>query len=177
MKKILHFFLIFSLLASSAMLSTPRAQACSCVRPGTPAEELEASDVVFSGQVVGIDHATYGYDVTLQVHESWKGEVKGKITVHTGMGGGDCGFNFEQGKDYLVYASQSDENYGVSICGLTGLLADSDTESLGIGQILTQEEDAALKKMNKGLMTGAAVLTLVLFGTLGVLYAPKKGQK
>lgn len=110
------------------------AYACSCVMPGTPQEEMENAAAVFSGTVVDIESADYGYEVTLQVANAWKNIDSSFVTVRTGMGGGDCGFNFVEGETYMVYAVDSYSNPGeleVTICSLTSLLADADVSSLG----------------------------------------------
>ena len=42
--------------------------------------------------------------VTFAVKESFRGSRDKTIEVRTGMGGGDCGIDFQRGRDYLVYA-------------------------------------------------------------------------
>jgi len=83
-----------------------------------------------------------GYDVTLQVQEAWKGVEDNLIKVHTGFGGGDCGFAFREGEEYLVYASLTDGELQVYVCGLSGTLEGADTESLGVSTVfpVTSEE-------------------------------------
>lgn len=46
--------------------------------------------------------------VTLRVLRTYRGNPGAIATVLTGMGTGDCGFNFETGKEYLVYANNVD---------------------------------------------------------------------
>jgi hypothetical protein len=41
--------------------------------------------------------------VTIRVSRSYRGHIEGPVTVVTGMGGGDCGFDFETGEEYLMY--------------------------------------------------------------------------
>lgn len=41
------------------------------------------------------------------------------ITVHTGQGGGDCGYPFVTGSQYLVYASVLQGRLTTSICTST----------------------------------------------------------
>lgn len=164
-------------LMSPLVTPAPRVHACSCVIPGTPVEEMEKSDAVFSGQVIEMESTPTGYVVSLEVFEFWKGDVPEEVTVQTGMGGGDCGFNFERGKNYMVYAHAAEEGYMVYSCGLTSLLADANTEPLGPSTLYTNENHAteeAKEVLHGWLLTGGAVLAVVLFGTLGVIYAPKK---
>ena len=47
--------------------------------------------------------------VTLRVSRAYRGKVEGIVTILTGFGNGDCGFDFETGKDYLVYANDLGE--------------------------------------------------------------------
>jgi hypothetical protein len=55
--------------------------------------------------------------VSIRVLRAYRGQASGNVTVLTGMGLGDCGFDFETGKEYLVYADRVDaENLFTSIC-------------------------------------------------------------
>ena len=42
--------------------------------------------------------------VSLEVLHSYRGDQRKPMRLTTGLGGGDCGFDFEVGKQYLVYA-------------------------------------------------------------------------
>jgi hypothetical protein len=66
--------------------------------------------------------------VYVRVQRSYRGEVSGTVRVLTGNGGeGDCGFDFETGSQYLVYADRDDnENLVTSICTGTSLLEEAD---------------------------------------------------
>lgn len=44
--------------------------------------------------------------VRLRVFHSWKGDVAEEVEVETSIGGGTCGYGFEVGESYLVYARQ-----------------------------------------------------------------------
>jgi len=64
--------------------------------------------------------------VTFNVLRSYRGNASGKVSVLTGLGGGDCGFDFETGKQYLVYASRvNPEILFTSICSGTSPLEDA----------------------------------------------------
>lgn len=62
----------------------------------------------FSDQPWALDSATYhsccGLEVVVQVTGSWKGIVGERQRVLTGRGEGDCGFHFQPGVEYLIYA-------------------------------------------------------------------------
>ena len=118
-----------------------------------PAEAFDRAAAVFAGEVVEIDdrltvirkalgairqffgrepypEGTYcssmGFEVTLRVTRIWKGKPGKTLTVFTGRGGGDCGFPFERGKEYLIYLpSEPWERCDVDICSRSAKLADA----------------------------------------------------
>ena len=59
------------------------------------------------------------------VNESFRGIEERSVELETGMGGGDCGFAFESGQSYLVYAYSNKETgkLGTGICTRTQLLS------------------------------------------------------
>lgn len=109
------------LLALILGLSAPRAAACSCAQ--TPeAEGFAHSGLVFLGQVVSIKQADYGFDVTFDVGEVFKGPATaGKtVRIHTGEGGGDCGYHFAVGRAYVVFAyGSAKDGWDTGICSHT----------------------------------------------------------
>ena len=124
-------------------------QACSCVEPSAPAEAFTNSDAVFTGKVTAVSdnsspviflldrllarvglspaylysYRFWGYEITFAVLNSWKNVATTRVKVHTGTGGGDCGYLFNQGSDYLVYAYEWNDNentgLGTGICTRT----------------------------------------------------------
>jgi hypothetical protein len=55
--------------------------------------------------------------VFIRVVHTYRGQATGTVIVLTGMGYGDCGFDFETGKQYLVYADRGDSgSLFTSIC-------------------------------------------------------------
>src|SRR5687767_13189393 len=67
--------LILLMLAAAFMVARPDcAFACSCMAPGTPVEERDRSDAVFSGKVVDIKPNANGFMVTFEVATVWKGQ-------------------------------------------------------------------------------------------------------
>lgn len=48
----------------------------------------------------------------LQISTVFNGKIKqDTVTIVTGLGGGDCGFNFEIGTEYIVYSSFENKYY------------------------------------------------------------------
>ena len=131
------------------LLGTPGpVYACSCVQPGSPSEELEKFSAVFAGRVVSVDHSydPEGRTVTrddrstigFKVSVVWKGAVHEDMYITTPPTGGTCGFTFDVGEEYIVYAYDSnydDGGYSTGICSRTALLgnAQEDLDELGSG--------------------------------------------
>jgi len=104
---------------------------------------------VFSGTVVTVEDAfresEYGHipniRVVVELDRVWKGceAVEGeerprRVDLVTGSGGGDCGYHFEAGKRYLVYAYEgSDGVLTTGTCSRTSNLehAADDVAALG----------------------------------------------
>ena len=152
------------------------ANACSCAELPSVEEEFERSKAVFSGKVVDINEqsslkGSTSTSVLFEVTNTWKGVEQSQIIITTGQGGGDCGYHFTEGKEYLVYAYES-TMYGANslvtvICNRTGVLNSSqeDLEVLGEGQPPIEEVDLSGKNNRNQLYiwVAAAALGTVLF--------------
>jgi len=114
------------------------ANACSCFRDppnSTPWSRATAaaagSDAVFAGKVLAVatgievmgddeDDVWPRRHFTFEVSQQYRGHVQPKTIISTGFGGGDCGFEFEIGDTYLVYADIEDNGaLETSICHRT----------------------------------------------------------
>ena len=127
-----------ALMGMSLLLLLPDcASACSCM--GVPIQRyISSSDAVFSGEVVDLQNTgMFGPrdTVTLRVSEVWKGTDQGTLEVSTPSQGSACGYAFEEGQEYLVYA-YGKQDLKVDACGGTTHLskADEDLALLGNGE-------------------------------------------
>jgi 5-hydroxyisourate hydrolase-like protein (transthyretin family) len=112
--------------------------ACSCAFGGAPCQEYWRVDAVFSGTVVSsgkitVDQGSYKSEMRLlhmMIEQPIRGIQTPELDVITGWGGGDCGYGFQVGKRYLVYAYRDakDNRLSTSICTRTRLLADADDD-------------------------------------------------
>jgi hypothetical protein len=103
--------------------------ACSCATKPPPKEALQKAAIVFSGRVVmgrvvkrRLDNKPEEREMReflFEVDNIWKGPVPKRVFVLTRMGGGDCGYDFEIGHTYLVYAYGDDTQFGTNICTRT----------------------------------------------------------
>jgi len=113
---------------------------CSCDTP-TPLEALEKADAVFKGTAIRVEHRRStpaanwlgeGVIVTFRVSGSWKGIDRSITTLITGGGGGDCGFEFVVGTEYVVFAYKvKHSTLATHICTPTAPAGTSALEVLG----------------------------------------------
>jgi hypothetical protein len=99
------------------------ASACSCIQLGGPREAYGRAALVFEGRLIDKagDEEQGNLPHNFAVTRVWKGPVAPLITVYTGSGGGDCGYGFDIGETYLVYASywEYEATFMTSICDRT----------------------------------------------------------
>ena len=149
-----RFILVLVILASFSLGNLDRAFACSCVAPWPPTEALAGATAVFVGKVSNLDVSTGlltstadPVEVTFQVSKVWKGPVHSTLLATTARSGASCGYGFERGQEYLVYARGTETELEVSLCSRTQPLsaADEDLAVLGQGNIPTAvDEDLAV---------------------------------
>lgn len=130
MNKIIFSILIIFVFAFGA----GEVLACSCISNlDKPLKEqvkeaYKSASAVFIAEVIKIDKHPDKYYLAIRtrVEKSWKGTSSRKITITTGQGTGDCGYSFETGKKYLVYAyGEKDGSVGTNICTRTYLAAEN----------------------------------------------------
>ncbi|RIW34649.1 hypothetical protein D3H55_09035 [Bacillus salacetis] len=170
MKYLLNVLVLVSSIFICFTINPNPANACSCIEPLSVEDELARSEAVFSGKAVKVTDKEAGFRksglkrIIFEVHETWKGASDSQILITTGSGGGDCGIEFREGEDYLVYARQSDM-YGGSgdlvtiMCDRTAKLTEAveDMELLGEGS--PPENVVDLQEKN--------IRTLLLWGVCG----------
>lgn len=123
------------------LLTTPPAAACSCAAPierPTETEAIEQSDAVFSGTVVerhepppttnaqGEQFWSSAANVrwVFDVDSVSKGEISDPQDVFSAASGGSCGYSFEIGTAYRVFAHDEDGHLRVGLCGYTHRVGD-----------------------------------------------------
>lgn len=102
------------------------ALACSCA-PFTKAQHGENAEVVFTGVATSI-RWIYGLrqacspssadavSIVFTVETVYKGEAPKNATVSTVAGGASCGYTFETGRRYTVFASRQDGRLETNLC-------------------------------------------------------------
>ena len=127
----------FLIVVATSFFAPAPADACSCVGGIPLCETFWKTSAVFVGEVASIT-PTAPADPTqpsglfarrrvrFTVEKTYRGDVGREVEVFTGMGGGDCGFNFIRGRKYLVFAHAFEGRMTTGICSPTRLLADAD---------------------------------------------------
>lgn len=112
-----------------------KAYACTCITGLDPKSEVERADAVFAGTVVRGEvllrqepspsqYASpyIGRRFHFEVMWAIKGKIGKQVEIETGMGIGDCGYSFQIGHRYLVYAFGTATRLNTSGCTRTGPL-------------------------------------------------------
>lgn len=133
-------FALASLTAGGAEGLERPGGTCTCMSPKRPTCEVWwQTSAIFVGRVTRIrtvseqtsDGKKVSKLVNLRIDERWQG-VQGlrDVEIGTGAGGGDCGFDFEQGETYLVYAGQSavTGRLETGICTRTALISEAEAD-------------------------------------------------
>lgn len=110
---------------------------CDFPAPPPPAQAAEEADAVFVGTVTGVERAGDNDVVaTFEVERVWRGPPTATNRVATPENPGMCGYAFEVGQAYLVYANQQDGELQTSIATRTIALdrAEQDLRALGEGE-------------------------------------------
>lgn len=136
----LHFWQagVLALLLASA-LPAARARACSCMRQ-TPEDAQRGAALIFEGRVIDVEPAsqpTESTTVQLEVVRVFKGTLGESLRVKTAADSAMCGYVFEAGQSYLVYADGSADDAQVSLCSrttpMTSAGVNEDLKVLGMG--------------------------------------------
>ncbi|HET9224857.1 MAG TPA: hypothetical protein VFO07_20255 [Roseiflexaceae bacterium] len=167
--------------------------ACSCAPPGTPLQELNRSGAVFAGKVVAIDapsgmpilissfpfidflsSSAEPVSVTFDVLDVWKGPPQRRLVVTTPRDSASCGYSFQMGETYLVYASEQDGGLTTYLCSRTNSInqARSDLAALDPGTAPTLDGPSR-PSPNTGLLIALGGVIILLAG-LALLFVVRK---
>ena len=176
--------------ALSALLQNHTVYACSCVVPPAPLTSLGFSKAVFAGQVTNIDvpggliqSSGDPVKVSFDVSQSWKGPTGKNITVSTPRSGASCGYGFQAGQEYLVYARGDNNDLLVSLCSRTKLLAYASDDLSVLAEGSSPSEEAGLPaKQPFGFspmtlaITGLALFVTVILAGIGHKIRSTRGR-
>lgn len=147
------------------------AFACECFGPSPPSKAFDESTAVFTGRVASVETVEHNKKVHFDVERAWKGVTETTATVSTGIDSGACGYDFEEGREYLVYAYGSNELLGSGICTRTQPVMDAyvDLAALGPGYIPVQSAPQVRDVTNMGLLVLGAVACAAIIGVVAFM--------
>ena len=131
----------------ATLLAPDVARACSCMAQEQP-EAFQQAASVFEGRVVSQEHPTDPsgeVTVLLDVVRRWKGADAQQVQVITASNSAACGYNFEDGKSYLVYTNAPTDEEGnptaglerVSLCSRTAPIENAGADLAAMGEGIT----------------------------------------
>jgi hypothetical protein len=166
---------IAAILAAVALFAmTDGALACDFEEPPPPEQARDEATAVFSGEVVdiGVRGETQEYGVRFAVERVWKGVSDAEMTVRTHIDEGICGYPFEDGETYLVYAYGEPDELSTALYHRTRHwhAADEDLTALGAGRaiedVVVKEPAATSEGVNLWLFGLALIGVSVLVGLI-----------
>lgn len=140
----------FAFLAMALVMPKYDAWACSCMEPPPPKIALDQATAVFVGKVIEmkpLDPSTPesiqdGVNTVLfDVSQAWKGIESARVTIQTLNSLAACGYPFQVGEEYLVYASGKVGDLYVYQCSRTQHLPSSSHELETLGEDTFRPED------------------------------------
>lgn len=109
-------------IALLALLVPVDALACSCIPPEPVPTAVESATRVFLGKVAQVeDRGTFQRVVRFDATEHFKGSPVDTIELVTAAHGAMCGYPFQAGLAYVVYAHGDEGDLRVSSCSRTTL--------------------------------------------------------
>ena len=138
----MKYFLNVLLLAFIFTAGHVTAVACSCAPPESPSAERKRAAAVFSGRVIevrgrkGAGRTPGRVEAVFEVGRAWKGVAGKQVSVYTPSDSAACGYGFEAGRSYLVYAYGEEGGLTTGLCSRTKRLeeAGADLDELGPGR-------------------------------------------
>ncbi len=163
----------------------PRARACSCIQPEPPAVAAEKSAAVFAGRVTDIDPPavmTSTLDenkITFDVSRTWKGVDRSPVYIYSSGSSASCGYEFEVGKEYLVYAYENEGRLSTGLCTRTALLADAaeDVVALGAGEAIEPSTPAPEEENDMYSVIGGVILIIAIGSVYYFVRTARAGKK
>ena len=129
----MHKVKVFVLLGFLLAVFSSNVNACDCITSGKPCHDYWGAAAVFTGTVVyssriNIKRGEYEDTqrlVRFNIEQAFRGVRADEVEVMTGLGESDCGYGFQLGGRYLVYAYEDGDKLSTSICSRTRPLSEA----------------------------------------------------
>jgi hypothetical protein len=147
-----HVLIVFVFL-TCVSFGARSASACTCAQP-KDSKPFDLAEAVFVGKVVSVvkpkprlvdrRRNIYAFSellvVRFKVTTVWKYVTHTYVTLTTMEQSSACGYHFDAGKTYLVYAYASQDGLNTNLCSETKELsaAESDLKLIGPGQSIRE---------------------------------------
>ncbi len=118
--------------ASLVAIPARPSWACSCAAASPRAHAADA-EVIFTGTAVDVPDLilTTRYTVQFRAAVAYKGPVRPVMRVTTMVNGGSCGYEFEEGTRYTVFADAERGRLETHLCTAT-TTGDIDADRFGL---------------------------------------------
>lgn len=134
MKKMHRIVLSVSLVGMGLVWAAPDAFACSCAQAPSDRAAARDSDLVFSGTVVDTAGPVFSHGLSgsgFEVERVYRGKAFSNQWVYSSADEGTCGFEFDRGHRYVVFAYFDDDRRPTtSICTNTREIAAGEEPNL-----------------------------------------------
>ncbi len=147
--------------------------------PRLPSEELANANAVFTGKVIvqktkqGLTFSsTDPVEVSFVVSQVWKGDIPTEVIITTARDSASCGYTFEDGEEYLVYANGEIDALNVSLCSRTAVLANAEADVRELGSGTTPDKRVELE--DDSLFLPIAISLGIIFGSIALYYHHEK---
>ncbi len=135
--------LLAAAMVCALLISAPRAaHACSCL-PGPLSEYADEVSLAFAGRQLARSVGDHGATLVFQVDRVYKGRSGPRISVGTGLGGGDCGVDLSgRGvRGMVAFFDAGRQGLTVDICS-SPVALDELEEVFGEGHPVVGETEA-----------------------------------
>ncbi|MFW5704263.1 MAG: hypothetical protein ACOCXG_00325 [Nanoarchaeota archaeon] len=125
--------------------------ACSCAFQDNVTDKYNMYGEIFTGKVTSIDKNRNEYEITIQLIDIYKGENVQVKTLHTAIESAACGYDFEEGENYLIYANEYENKLSTDLCSGNSLVSKAENETQILETLAEKNpENIFEKKEEKG---------------------------
>lgn len=118
----IKFLLCATVLAVGVLSDASFLEACTCLPPPPPSEAVAKADAVFLGKILTFEEIAGQYQrlARFEIIKVWKGRPERVDSVMTALNSAACGYDFQTGETYLVYAYKAESgDLHTNICTRT----------------------------------------------------------
>ena len=138
--------------------------ACTCIEENF-IQAYNRASTIFEGKVdeIKINKDVNGLaEIKLSVNEYWKKETKKDIIIYSSQQEATCGYNFEKGKEYIVYAETLNKKLIVSLCGRTNELENAEDDLYILEDGTKPTTEAVTTELKAEWFVGGVVITVLI---------------